>query len=214
MSRFSYLGKMESLHPDLWSEIFSDSLYIIQEELTAITTAAKETPVPAVPEKVIPATPAAEIPPAIATPSISAIKEKIAPAEVKAPVAAVPLKPEGAFTNGVLILMHASQSMTASQKEMLGKIVKAVQLELSECGLLSLSGPIDLKKVEELKPRFILSFGLPADTFNPELTKKYYEIQKYNSLFILSSDSLGNLEKTDTLKRNLWNALKEMFGMK
>lgn len=208
---------METLHPELWTAIFSDQLYIIEEVLALEQTIQQKAPVSVTKaaEVSMKAAPVHESMPVVpASPSLAAIKEKAAPAEIKQAIVAAPLKPTGAFSNGVLVLIHESQSMSTAQQEMLTKIAKAVQLELPECGILQLAAPVSLKKLEELKPRFLLCFGIPMDAFNPELTKKYYEIQKYNSMIILLSDALSNLEKTDTLKRNLWNALKEMFGMK
>ncbi|HSY60558.1 MAG TPA: hypothetical protein VK796_01730, partial [Cytophaga sp.] len=80
--------------------------------------------------------------------------------------------------------------------------------------VLQVTAPVSLKEIEDLKPRIILSFGLPTDAFAPRLTKDLYVIQKHNSTIILLADSLAKLETTVALKSNLWNAMKEMFGIK
>lgn len=216
------------INPENWKDIFSDTLYIITdpngvtavipEEATKATSAEaiKPTPVEAPkPTPVATASPTLPKTPSIPTPAATAAKEPaIAIAAPKAPEAPASLKPAGKYSNGILILMHASYTMTAPQQEMLGKIVKAVQLDYQECGVLQVTAPVGLKELEALKPRIILSFGLPTDAFAPRLSKDLYAIQKHNSIIILLADSLAKLETTVALKASLWNAMKEMFGMK
>lgn len=212
----------ESINPGNWKDIFSDTLYIITDPnaapapviAEAVKTASIESPkvveTPNIPVTVTPATPTIPKTPSIpATPSLTAVKEEI----TKAPETPA-LKPTGKYSNGILILMHASYTMTAAQQEMLGKIVKAVQLDYNDCGVLQVTAPVSLKEIEDLKPRIILSFGFPTDAFAPRLSKDLYAIQKHNSTIILLADSLAKLETTVALKASLWNAMKEMFGIK
>lgn len=215
------------INPENWKDIFSDTLYIITdpngvkaapviaESKPAVTETVVEAPKAAAP--VTPAAPASPsipknpaIPSIPATPSLATVKEQASP---KAPEPVV-LKPTGKYSNGILILMHASYTATPAQLEMLGKIVKAVQLDYADCGVLQTTHPVSLKDIETLKPRIILSFGLPADAFTPRLPKDLYAIQKHNSTIILLADSLAKLEATVALKSSLWNAMKEMFGIK
>jgi len=213
----------ERINPENWKDIFSDTLYIIHDpnavavtEVEALpkTPAAEiskttETPKPAAAATVSPAIPTSPSIPA--SPSLNTVKEQAA---AKTPEQSITLKPTGKYSNGILILMHASYTMTTAQQEMLGKIVKAVQLDYNDCGVLQVNTPVSLKDLETLKPRIMLSFGLPTDAFTPRLVKDFYAIQKHNSTIILLADSLANLEKTVALKSNLWNAMKEMFGVK
>jgi len=210
------------INPENWKDIFSDTLYIITDP-NGVTAAPVEATIQAAAEPIKAAetpkpTPVATATPTIpktpsipSTPSLASVKEQVAP---KAPEMPARLKPAGKYSNGILILMHASYTMTAAQQEMLGKIVKAVQLDYNDCGVLQLTAPVSLKEIEGLKPRIILSFGLPTDAFEPRLTKDLYAIQKHNSTIILLADSLAKLETTVALKSSLWNAMKEMFGMK
>lgn len=216
----------ESINPGNWKDIFSDTLYIITDPNAVVAptveavkevvkTASVEIPKAVeVPKEVVTVTASPSIPkapPIPATPSLATVKEQVIP---KAAEVVVPLKPLGKFSNGILILMHASYTMTAAQQEMLGKIVKAAQLDYNDCGVLQVSTPVSLKEIEDLKPRIILSFGLPTDAFTPRLSKDLYAIQKHNSTIILLADSLAKLENTVALKASLWNAMKEMFGIK
>ena len=216
----------ESINPGNWKDIFSDTLYIITDPNAVVAptveavkevvkTASDEIPKAVeVPKEVVTVTASPSIPkapPIPATPSLATVKEQVIP---KAAEVVVPLKPLGKFSNGILILMHASYTMTAAQQEMLGKIVKAAQLDYNDCGVLQVSTPVSLKEIEDLKPRIILSFGLPTDAFTPRLSKDLYAIQKHNSTIILLADSLAKLENTVALKASLWNAMKEMFGIK
>ncbi len=216
------------INPENWKDIFSDTLYIITDpngvsatipEPSSQTVAAepvKAAPVEAPkPVAVAPtATPSIPKTPSIpATPSLTAVKEQAAP---KMPEVSTPaqVQPSGKYSNGILILMHASYTMTTAQQEMLGKIVKAAQLDYNDCGVLQVSTPVSLKDIEAFKPRIVLSFGLPTDAFTPRLSKDLYAIQKHNSIIILLADSLAKLETTVALKSSLWNAMKEMFGIK
>jgi len=212
------------INPENWKDIFSDTLYIITDP-NGVTAVIPEETVKTASSEPVKATPAeAQKPAATTTPTLPktpsiptpvAVIPKEQPvskaAEVPAPVS---LKPAGKYSNGILILMHESYTMTPAQQEMLGKIVKAVQLDYNDCGVLQLSAPVSLKAIEALKPRIILSFGLPTDAFEPRLTKDLYAIQKHNSTIILLADSLAKLETTVALKSSLWNAMKEMFGIK
>ncbi|MGN6647984.1 MAG: hypothetical protein ACTHJT_15785 [Cytophaga sp.] len=215
------------INPENWKDIFSDTLYIITDPngvTAAPLVAEKGKPVATeavveAPKTAIPVTPAAPASPAIpktpAIPSIpaapsAAVKEQAVPKAAEPVV----LKPSGKYSNGILILMHASYTNTPAQLEMLGKIVKAVQLDYADCGVLQTTHPVSLKDIETLKPRIILSFGLPADAFTPRLPKDLYAIQKHNATTILLADSLAKLETTVALKSSLWNAMKEMFGIK
>jgi hypothetical protein len=210
------------INPENWKDIFSDTLYIITDPngVTAVIpeetakTASSE-PVKAAPADIKPtpvttATPALPKIPSIPTPASATPNQQPAPVETATAV----LKPAGKYSNGILILMHVSYTMTPAQQEMLGKIVKAVQLDYNECGVLQVSAPVSLKEIETLKPRIVLSFGLPTDAFEPRMTKDLYSIQKHNSTIMLLADSLAKLETTVALKSNLWNAMKEMFGIK
>lgn len=215
----------EAINPGNWKDIFSDTLYIIHDPNAAPAPPAVEVAKPAIaenpkaveaPKEPIAATATPTIPktPSIpATPSLATVKEQVAP-KVEEIVAPPALKPSGKYSNGILIIMHASYTMTAAQQEMLGKIVKAVQLDYNDCGVLQVSTPVSMKQIEDLKPRILLSFGLPTDAFTPRLAKDLYAIQKHNSTIILLADSLAKLETTVALKASLWNAMKEMFGIK
>ena len=214
----------ERINPENWKDIFSDTLYIITDPngVSAVipepgvqTAAEPVKTVPAeTPKPVTTATPSIPKTPSIpATPALTAVKEQVTP-KAPEPAAPVVLKPGGKYSNGILILMHASYTMTPAQQEMLGKIVKAVQLDYTDCGVLQVNTPVELKDIEVLKPRIILSFGLPADAFTPRFPKELYAIQKHNSTIILLADSLAKLETTVALKSSLWNAMKEMFGIK
>ena len=223
----------ESINPENWKDIFSDTLYIITDpnavkvpvietvkasviDTPKVLEVAKES-VASTASPVIPKASSSISIPAIAsihTPSLAAIKEQVAPKATEATAIPTPLKPSGKYSNGILILMHDSYTMTPAQQEMLGKIVKAALLDYNDCGVLKVTTPIGLKALETLNPRIILSFGLPTDAFAPHLSKDLYAIQKHNSTIILLADSLAKLESTVALKSNLWNSMKEMFGIK
>jgi len=216
----------EAINPGNWKDIFSDTLYIITDPnavpapvaVEAAKSAVVETPKAVeVPKETVTPTATPTIPKTAsipATPSLATVKEQVAPKPVEAAPVAPTLKPTGKYSNGILILMHASYTMTTAQQEMLGKIVKAVQLDYNDCGVLQVTAPVSLKEIEDLKPRILLSFGLPTDAFAPRLAKDLYAIQKHNSTIILLADSLAKLETTVALKASLWNAMKEMFGIK
>ena len=215
----------ERINPENWKDIFSDTLYIINDPNAVPVTPVEASKTPVVETvKTVPAEVPKPIPAATATPGIPTIpKTPSIPVSQptthvqEQPAAKAPalLTPAGAYSNGILILMHASYTMTVAQQEMLGKIVKAVQLDYKDCGVLQVNTPVMLTEIERLlKPRIILSFGLPTDAFTPRLPKDLYAIQKHNSTIMLLADSLAKLETTVALKSNLWNAMKEMFGIK
>jgi hypothetical protein len=124
-------------------------------------------------------------------------------------------EPLGKFTNGVLFVQHAKVNSTAAQRDLLKNIiVNGIKYNHEDCGYLKIDTPISLPAIEKLPARIVVFFGISTDSFSPELKKEYYQIQRYNKLTILLSDSLAALEEKKELKAKLWNSLKELFGIR
>jgi hypothetical protein len=105
-----------------------------------------------------------------------------------------------------LIIIPKEWNLIAeSEVTQLTKILAALKLNLSSVQVITK----DLATIEALSsfsPARIVSFGVP---FEPAI--KPYENTEHNGIKIICADTLDALD--DIKKRNLWLALKAMFGV-
>lgn len=211
----------DSLTPEVLASIYTETIYVfpessVKEEVTAspkataVASPTADSDIKYANPPEMPATPAAVKTAPPATPSIPKMEAK------KEPESNLPTyEPLGKFTNGLLFVQHAKVNSTATQRDLLKNIiVNGIKYNHEDCGYLKIDTPISLAAIEKLPARIVVFFGIATDSFSPELKKEYYQIQRYNKLTILLSDSLASLEEKKELKGKLWNSLKELFGIR
>lgn len=199
----------EKIEVDFLKEIFQDSIYINKSEIDFILSETINKIEPKS-EPVVEATPAVDKTllhtPSIPTHVVSHTTETKIEDSVKLDI-------KGNYSNGVLIIQHESIQITEPHRELMRKILSACLLEPMACGYVKSATPISAKEIQSHSPRMVLTFGLPQDAFTPALNKPYYQIQNYGGATLLAVDSIKNIESNNTLKKQLWACLKEMFGM-
>jgi len=105
----------------------------------------------------------------------------------------------------LIVIQKEWSDITPDEKNQLVKILAAVKLNIEAVQIISLE-TASIKKLSPFAPTRIISFGVP---FQPEV--KAYENTQIENINVISADSLSALD--DVKKRNLWLALKAMFGV-
>ena len=95
--------------------------------------------------------------------------------------------------------------VTEEERTLLSKILGSVKLSLSAVKILQ-RDHADVNDLGTLNSRKIISFGVDV---NP--VQKRYEYVPIDGVHVIVSDSLADLD--DTRKKQLWIALRQMFGM-
>ncbi|MFN8415496.1 MAG: hypothetical protein U0U66_04095 [Cytophagaceae bacterium] len=210
----------DSLTPEVLASIYTETIYVFPDTTVKEVVAAspKATSPSATTDSDLkfasppemPAAPTAVKTAPPVTPSIPKMEPK---KEVESNLPTY--RPLGKFTNGLLFVQHAKVESTPTQRDLLKNIiVNGIKYNHEDCGYLKIDTPISLAAIEKLPARIVVFFGIATDSFSPELKKEYYQIQRYNKLTILLSDSLASLEEKKELKGKLWNSLKELFGIR
>ncbi|MCB0661794.1 MAG: hypothetical protein KDC24_03560 [Saprospiraceae bacterium] len=120
----------------------------------------------------------------------------------------------GEGRSGHLIILK-NNNHTNNNLEFLKKVFQAVNLNLSsDCFLLDLGesdsimvGPVLRKN----KIQTMISFGVDTANLGLQIHLQRYQIAHLESQKLLLADDLDSIQKNETLKRNLWNALKELY---
>lgn len=105
------------------------------------------------------------------------------------------------------ILIVYQNEWSNADKELIIKILAAVKLNLADVVLLQMdkqkTGDLE-SYIEFFEAQFVLAFGLR----NSDL----YQIEKEQNLTYLYADSVPDLAKDNIKKRDLWQALKQLFS--
>ncbi len=119
------------------------------------------------------------------------------------------------FINQSKVLILVEQ-MSEGEKELLGKILKAVSLGLDGVDILILKD-MESKNFEPvLKQKAIhhfITFGVALQKLKLEILLVPYQIKKLGGINFMYSDSLAIIEQDKAKKIALWNSLKTMFGL-
>lgn len=101
------------------------------------------------------------------------------------------------------------------QKEFLSKIMKAVNIELSDdtalwdCKKSGIPHWAELSKM--VNPKKIILFGLQPSELGLHLLIPVYQKMMWNNYEFLLADNLQAISEDKNKKQLLWNALKEIF---
>lgn len=120
----------------------------------------------------------------------------------------------------LMVILPNEHLQNSSYKELLGKILTSVQLPPQEVlffGLQKTANPFSLTHLAEKKncQKFIV-FGISLPKIGIHRLFPTYQVQSFNNITFINSASLEDLshEGAKRAKFALWNALKEMQGIK
>ncbi len=203
----SQLSQFEEINipPVLLAEMYSQTLVVID----SIKKNTANKPSAAVPNNA-PLPPTTDLEP---PPNIKKLEESAAPA-IKTPVNRL-----GGFGKSVLVILNDAEAVHVSDAELdlLVKMLAAVDLSLADIALVNMATqPISLPELqEELPASATILFGVEPSSVGLPMRFPYFQVQKWNNAVFLYSPSLRQMNTVSAgqneQKRNLWNALKQIF---
>ncbi len=127
----------------------------------------------------------------------------------------------GDYQKKIIVLVNEADSVYASETNLnfLSGILNACKLNLAHIALINFNNDavnfLQLKK--ELKPQFLLSFGVDALQIELPFTMPLYQVQQYDNCYILTAPSLTALNNESAHaveeKKKLWKSLQKMFSL-
>jgi DNA polymerase III psi subunit len=118
------------------------------------------------------------------------------------------LFPEGLFSispSPTIILDQPWESITASEKILLEKILMAIKHTLNDVNI-KYQDSLDLSTWAE-KPSQVIYFGKPVKGI------PLYELIEPNGVRIVASENLKDLSSSEDARKRLWQALKKQFSV-
>ncbi len=108
------------------------------------------------------------------------------------------------------ILVLAARELTPAEDEFLTKIMNAAGLSWDDIAFINWKEQPRPDLLDRLETHVVISFGLEHD---PWCDAVPYSVHHANGVTHLRADDLQSLNENTDLKRKLWMALKEMFGV-
>lgn len=135
--------------------------------------------------------------------------------------AASSIKILGENRKNISIIVSDSTAVHLSDEklELITKLLSACKLTLADVAIINnFNKSIVFKQIQEqLKPNYILLFGINEKQFELPLIFPEYRIQMHNNCQMLIASDLdkmiGNTDEVRMEKSKLWLSLKQMFGV-
>ena len=105
----------------------------------------------------------------------------------------------------LIILSRPWEEHTEEERTVLTKMLAAVKLSMASVQIL-IHNDFTLDTIAPLAPTKVLALGAPLRS-----SDKVYEHLSMNGVSIIVADAIHKLD--DVKKKNLWIALKQMFGI-
>ena len=114
-----------------------------------------------------------------------------------------------------LLIVLRKDDFSKDNEELLNKVLLSIGFNREEdCLSFILSQPYELEVSEHLKQNNItkvISFGIPYSKLGYSILETKFHCFTLSSRVYLLSSTLGELSKNQSLKRALWNELKENY---
>jgi hypothetical protein len=98
----------------------------------------------------------------------------------------------------------------------LTNILSACKLSLADVAIVNIHSLEEKeieKTIEPLEPKTVLLFGITPLTIDLPINFPQFQLQQFNKRTYLYSPGLQELANDKTLKLQLWNCLKNLFGL-
>ena len=120
----------------------------------------------------------------------------------------------GDYARKVVVLV-LEEPQTLSNREFLGKVLAAAQLDLQRDTLLGEIPGWEPRAIapdlQEFKPACLLIFGLTPSQLGLVIEPQAYQPLNFLNCTWLFADKLSSIEMDKAKKTQLWSALKQMF---
>ena len=129
-----------------------------------------------------------------------------------------PIKFLGKNEKKILILVSKDNIAFVEEEELdfLSSILLACKLSLADVAVINLKSFGDtnyLFLIDQLKTKKIILFDVEAQTIDLPFNFPKFQLQQFDQAVYLSAPSLKEIQKEKTLKTELWNCLKNLFGL-
>ena len=105
----------------------------------------------------------------------------------------------------MIVISRPWAEIPEEQKALLAKILSSVRVSMGSVRIVELKA-VSAESLQAFAPEKVLVFGAPV-----EQAIKPYEKTSLDGMNIIWADDLSQLD--DVKKKNLWGALKQMFGL-
>lgn len=114
------------------------------------------------------------------------------------------------------ILVAVNSKDLSENSEFLQKILGAIKLNVAEdCLVLEFSedSQVSLNQLKETNQiRKVINFGVPHQSLGTQLPFTEHHVFPLEDMTLLTTKPLGEISKSQDLKKRLWNSLKEIFA--
>jgi hypothetical protein len=119
--------------------------------------------------------------------------------------------------NITILVNHATVPFLPDDElNFLTNILSACKLGLADVAIVNIH-PLQENEVEQaiqpLEPRHVLLFGIPPLSIGLPINFPQFQLQGFNKRTYLYGPDLQELAQDKTLKMQLWNCLKNLFGL-
>jgi len=127
----------------------------------------------------------------------------------------------GNYEKKVIVLVHDAENiyLTDENLQFLSGMLNACKLNLAHIALINFyNNPLKFSELKkELKPKYLLLFGISALQIELPFTMPDYQVQQYDACKIVIAPSLPGLNTSSayavTEKKKLWKSLQKMFNL-
>jgi hypothetical protein len=118
----------------------------------------------------------------------------------------------------ILILVSKDNVAFLENEELdfLSSVLLACKLSLTDVAVINLKNFGDTNYhylIDQLKTKKIILFDVEAQTIDLPFNFPKFQLQQFDQAIYLSAPSLKEIQKEKTLKTELWNCLKNLFGL-
>ena len=116
----------------------------------------------------------------------------------------------------ILVVVNTNlDQLLSEQDHLLAKILTAIKIDFPEdIHLLSLTAGKNISLTSLINSgevQSILMFGITPSQISFQITLPKYQPIQLQGIKLLCADSLEEIEKTQTLKKNLWTCLQHLY---
>lgn len=203
--------------------LLDEPIYVVKHE--PLPLPLPEMPPEAVSIATLPIAPVPEVLPAVALPEqklteaplVPVTPPKTAPVVISSPEIPKLLPPVFVNKHKVLILFNNETSayLTPAEEALLSKILAAVHLKIDQVDLVNYNNVRHLENLDFLKSKRLnqlVSFGIRLTDLKLRIILEKYAVKRVENIDMLLADSLGALDHDAEKKKQLWKALRQMFG--
>ena len=116
----------------------------------------------------------------------------------------------------VLVSKNNVSFLEDDELDFLSSVLSACKLSLADVSIVNIKTPSVANYqfiINQLKSKTIIMFDISSDAIDLPFNYPYFQVQLFDQCTYLSAPDLKSIEGDKTLKTQLWNCLKKLFGI-